>query len=286
MQAPNSTAAHFRSLHDPAQPLALSNAWDVASAIVAERAGARAVATTSAGIAWSLGSQDGDKLDRDRAIAAIASIAAAVSVPVTADIEGGFAEAPGGIDRSITAVIEAGAVGVNIEDGTVPPDIFAERIAAARAAADRAGSELFINARTDVFWQTSSQPGAQAGSKQAGNQEGERLEAALERAAAYLAAGADGIFVPGASSPATVAALVAGIAAPVNILVGPGRPTVGALRELGVARVSLGSEVVRAAYAVAQRATQELLTEGTYGSLDGAFAYGELNGMLAPRSAE
>lgn len=277
MQAPNSTAAHFRSLHDPAQPLALSNAWDVASAIVAERAGARAVATTSAGIAWSLGSQDGDKLDRDRAIAAIARIAAAVSVPVTADIEGGFAEAPGGIDRSITAVIEAGAVGVNIEDGTVPPDVFAERIAAARAAADRAGSELFINARTDVFWQTSSQ---------AGGQEDERLEAALERAAAYLAAGADGIFVPGASSPATVAALVAGIAAPVNILVGPGRPAVGELRNLGVARVSLGSEVVRAAYAVAHRATQELLSEGTYGSLDGAFVYGDLNDMLAPRSAE
>lgn len=270
MQPINSLAERFHSLHDPKHPLALSNAWDVASAIIAEQAGATAVATTSAGIAWSLGAQDGDHLDRDQAVAAIARIAAAVRVPVTADIEGGFAEAEGGIAQSIAMVLDAGAVGVNIEDGSLAAEEFAKRIAAARDAADRAGVNLFINARTDVFLRGEGTEEQQTGE-------------VLTRAASYLAAGANGIFVPGARSATAIAALVDGVPAPVNVMVGAGALPVHELRDLGVARVSLGSDVAQAAYAVAQRAATELLTVGTYDALAGGFAYGTLNELLAPK---
>ncbi|MEV4195292.1 isocitrate lyase/phosphoenolpyruvate mutase family protein, partial [Streptomyces toxytricini] len=108
-------ARRFAALHDPAAPLALANAWDVVSARLVEAAGAPAVATTSAGVAWSLGAPDGDALARDRAVDLVARVASAVSVPVTADIEGGFAADPAGVGETVAAVLAAGAVGINIE---------------------------------------------------------------------------------------------------------------------------------------------------------------------------
>lgn len=260
-------AAAFAALHTPAAPLALANAWDVASARLVEAAGARAVATTSAGVAWSLGAPDGDALARDRALDLVARVAAAVSVPVTADIEGGFGADPAGVAETVAGVLAAGAVGVNIEDGSRDPADHAERLAAARAAADTAGIPLYINARVDTYL------------KGLGARE-TRLDETLARAAAYLRAGATGIFVPGVTDPATVAELAKGIDAPLNILVGPGAPTVAELGALGAARVSLGSWVAEAAYAVVRRATEDLLSRGTYGTLADSLAYGELNGLL------
>ncbi|MCY0940633.1 isocitrate lyase/PEP mutase family protein [Streptomyces antarcticus] len=260
-------ATAFARLHTPAAPLALANAWDVASARLVEAAGAPAVATTSAGVAWSLGSPDGDALSRDRALRLIARVAAAVAVPVTADIEGGFGADAAAVGETVTGVLAAGAVGVNIEDGNRSPAEHAERLAAARAAADAAGVPLFVNARIDTFLFGLGDPAT-------------RLDETLARAAAYLRAGASGIFVPGVTDPSVVAELARGIDAPLNVLVGPGAPAVAALGALGVSRVSLGSWVAEAAYAVVRRAAEELVSGGTYGTLAHSLPYGELNGLL------
>jgi 2-methylisocitrate lyase-like PEP mutase family enzyme len=274
------TALAFRALHIPGRPLVLPNAWDTASARLVEEAGAAAVATTSAGLAWDLGTADGDRLDRDRALGAVARVAAAVRVPVSADIESGYAKDAAGVGDTIRAVLAAGAVGVNIEDALYdgeegegdddggrgplrPVAEQAERIAAARAAADAAGVPLFINARIDTVLRGAGGVGE-----------------TLERAAAFLAAGADGIFVPGAVDPGTVKSLVAGVEGPLNVLVGPGAPPVAELAALGVARISAGSSIAQAAHAVVRRAARELLSAGTYDSLTGGLDYAELNTVL------
>ncbi|GAA2370887.1 hypothetical protein Cme02nite_44960 [Catellatospora methionotrophica] len=261
----NDKYAAFRALHRPGTPLLLANAWDVASARLAEQVGSAAVATTSAGVAWSLGAADGGGLDSDRAVDLVARVAGAVAVPVTADIEGGFADDAAGVAETVRRVVAAGAAGVNLEDsgpsGLLPVDEAARRIAAARAAA---GAGLFINARVDTFLMGSGD-----------------VADALTRARAYVAAGADGVFVPGTADPAVIAELVAGVGAPLNILAGPGSPSIAELAALGVARVSLGSSVAAAAYAVMRRATEELLTKGTYDTLSDAMGYGELNKLLA-----
>ncbi|MFF9306761.1 isocitrate lyase/phosphoenolpyruvate mutase family protein [Streptomyces sp. NPDC014777] len=269
-------ALAFRSLHVPGRPLVLPNAWDTTSARVVEDAGAAAVATTSAGLAWALGAADGDRLDRDRALDAVAQITGAVRVPVTADIESGYAADAAGVGDTIRRVIAAGAVGVNIEDALYgsgedalrPVAEQAERLAAAREAADAVGVPLFVNARIDTFL------------RGAGG-----VDLTLERAAAFLAAGADGIFVPGVVDPVAVKALAEGIDAPLNVMAGPGAPSVAELAALGVARVSIGSGIAQAAHAVVRRAAQELLGEGTYGALAGGLDYGELNALLGAPAA-
>ncbi len=249
----------------------LANAWDVASAVVVESTGAPAVATTSAGVAWSLGVPDGDLLGRERALQLIARVARAVSVPVTADIESGFGDDAAGVAETVRGVLRGGAVGVNIEDVSptdeaalrpVPEQV--ERLAAARGAADAAGVALFLNARVDVFLREVGDPES-------------RLAETLARAAAYLEAGADGIFVPGVVDPATLEKLVGAIPAPLNVLVGPGAPPVPELARLGVRRISLGSSVAAAAYAVAERAAREIATTGSYDSVRESLGYDRLN---------
>lgn len=270
----------FHSLHTNEPVLVLPNAWDVASARITAAAGASAVATTSAGVAWSLGVPDGDQLDRTAALEVVARVVAAVDVPVSADIENGFAISPAGVADTIRGVLTAGAVGVNLEDGRydglAPLRETAdqsERIAAARNAADQEDVPLFINARIDTYLRA------------VGDTDG-RLRDTLERAAAYVAAGASGIFVPGVGDPAVISALVEGIDAPLNILVGPGSPPVAELGALGVARVSAGSSIAAAAYSLGQRAVEELLASGTYTSVEGARSYGELNGLFQPAAID
>jgi 2-methylisocitrate lyase-like PEP mutase family enzyme len=260
----------FRSLHTAGTPLVLVNAWDAASARIVAAAGARAIATTSAGVAWSLGAPDGDALGRDAAVDLVGRVVAAVPLPVTADIESGYGGTPTEVAATVRAVIGAGAVGVNVEDaapdGVAPlrtVDDQCARLAAVRSAADSSGVPLYVNARVDTFL------------RGAGG-----VEETVARAAAYLAAGADGVFVPGAVDPDTVAALVAAIPAPVNILAGPGAPPVPELARLGVARVSLGSSVAEAAYGVARRAAEEAFGAGTYQALADGLDYGTLNELM------
>jgi len=266
----HSLALHFRSLHVPGEPLVLVNAWDAASARIIAAAGARAVATTSAGVAWSLGAPDGDALGRDAAVDLVRRVVAAVPLPVTADIESGYGGTADEVAESVAAVIAAGAVGVNVEDarhdGATPlreVDDQCERLAAVRSAANRAGIPLFVNARVDTFL------------RGAGG-----VAETVARARAYLAAGADGVFVPGTVDPGTLAALVEAIPAPLNVLAGPGAPAVAELAKTGVARVSLGSSVAEAAYGVARRAAEEAFAAGTYDALAGALDYGTLNELM------
>ncbi|WP_432829206.1 isocitrate lyase/PEP mutase family protein [Dactylosporangium sp. CA-092794] len=267
-------AARFRALHSTAAPLVLVNAWDAASARVIAAAGAPAVATTSAGVAWTLGSPDGDSLPRDAALEHLARIVRAVpaELPVTADIESGFGETPAAVAETIRGVLATGAVGINLEDsvrearGTAVGlrDVAEQqaRIAAARGAADDAGVELYINARVDTYFRGAP-------------------EETVVRAEAYLAAGASGIFVPGVAAADTIAALAKAIPAPLNVLAQPGTPTVAELAALGVARVSLGSWVAEAAYALARRAATEAYTSGTYGALSDAYDFAELNRLMS-----
>lgn len=268
MNTTSTRAATFHGLHDhPSRPLVLVNVWDAVSARLVEEAGATAIATTSAGVAWSLGRPDGNTLTRAEAMDAVARIAASVSVPVTVDIESGYADDADGVARTVDAVLEAGAVGINIEDGRLHPDALADRIGAARHAAERAGVPLFVNARTDVHL--------------AGLVDPERLLAeTLERARRYRGAGADGVFVPGVRDVETIRALVESIDGPVNVMAGPGSPTVAELARLGVARISLGSAVAQAAYAVVRQATAELRTTGTYDSLAAGVDYADLNALF------
>jgi 2-methylisocitrate lyase-like PEP mutase family enzyme len=256
----------FHALHQSG-PLALPNAWDVASALIVEAAGAKAVATTSGGVAWSLGAPDGDALDRAQAIDLVARIAKAVEVPVTADIESGFGKDAAEVGETARAISEAGASGVNIEDGHEGSlrDVREQkdRLAAAREAAP----DLFINARTDVYLRGVGDPA-------------DRVQLAVDRARAYLEAGASGIFVPGVTDLDTVKRLADGIDAPLNVLAGPGAPSVAELAEAGAARISVGVALPAVAYAAAQRVALEVLTKGTYSSAEGGMDYGELNALF------
>jgi 2-methylisocitrate lyase-like PEP mutase family enzyme len=239
---------HERHRHGPI--LVLPNAWDAASARLIAKAGAEAIATTSAGVAWSLGAADGNHLDPDEAIAAIRRIVLAVDVPVTADVESGY----GDVARTVRAARDAGAAGVNLEDGADPQP---RRIADARAAS----RALFINARVDTYLF------------------GLGLDETVDRATAYLDAGADGVFVPGVYDPAIIAALVERIPAPLNIMAGHGAPTVAELAELGVRRVSVGPAIAVAAYELAVTAATEILTKGTYATTAADLTHGDLNAL-------
>ncbi|MBN9177170.1 MAG: isocitrate lyase/phosphoenolpyruvate mutase family protein [Microbacterium sp.] len=259
-------APSFHALHSAPTPLLLTNVWDAASAALVASSGARAVATSSAGVAWSLGYPDGDILPRHELLDAVARIVAVVDVPVTADIESG-GRTPAEVADTVTGVVDAGAVGINIEDGDRSVPDAESRIVAARRAAEGAGAELFINARTDVYLR-GLVPASQLVSE------------TVTRARRYLDAGANGIFVPGLADLDVIAELVARIDAPVNIMVGPGSPAVGPLAAVGVRRLSLGSAPAQSAYALIAAAARELEASGTYTSLGEGVDYGRLNALL------
>jgi 2-methylisocitrate lyase-like PEP mutase family enzyme len=266
-------AAALSSLHGSGI-FVLPNAWDAGSAAMIAAAGAQAIATTSAGVSWSLGRPDGQHLTRSEMAGVVARIAAAVDLPVTADIEGGYGSDPDAVAATVRAVIDAGAVGINLEDSGAPGGLFAPadqagRLAAARAAAAEAGLPgLVINARTDVFLFGIGEPAG-------------RLDDVIARAAAYAEAGADSLFVPGLLDLDILAALTGKVSLPVNVMAGPGAPDVAALRAVGVRRVSLGQAITQAAYTLARRAAAEVLTAGTYGTIASADSFGDINGAFA-----
>jgi 2-methylisocitrate lyase-like PEP mutase family enzyme len=271
-------AETLRALHSGKEVLLLANVWDVASACVIEEQGFKAVATSSAGIAFSLGFPDGQRISRDEMLAAVARIARAVSVPVSADVESGYGKSPEDAAQTARAVIEAGAVGMNFEDAPgdagrplaeVPAQL--EKIRAIREAANSMNVPLVLNARTDVYL---LQVGALA----------TRYDETVSRLSAYRDAGADCVFVPGLQDAATIGRLVGDLKCPVNILAGPGSPSVAQLKELGVARLSLGSGPMRAALGLLQRLARELKTNGTYVALDGAPTHAQMNALMEKNS--
>lgn len=269
-------AATLRSLHAEGI-FVLPNAWDAGSAAMIAAAGAQAIATTSAGVSWSLGRPDGQHLRREEMVDAVARIAATVALPVTADIEGGYGAEPEAVATTVRAVVEAGAVGINLEDSLAPGGPLhdaaaqADRIRAARVAATDAGlPELVINARTDVFLFGIDAPDG-------------RLADVVARAAAYAEAGADGVFVPGLLDPAVLTTLTGTVALPVNVMVGPGAPDIATLRAAGVRRVSLGQAISQAAYSLARRAAVEAITSGTYDTIADADSFGDINSAFPTR---
>jgi 2-methylisocitrate lyase-like PEP mutase family enzyme len=268
-------AEAFRRMHDRKRILVLPNAYDAASALIFEHAGFNAVATTSSGIANSLGYPDGQAISRGEMIAAIAPIAAALSVPLSADIEAGYARDLAELAETIRQVIAAGAVGVNIEDswfgGDAPlyePGAACERIRAARASATEAGIPLVINARTDVYLRAVGEPG-------------ERFAHAVQRANAYCEAGADCLFVPGVSEAGLIGRLAAAIGGPMNVLARGDTPPVAELERLGVARVSIGGGPARAALTAVRKVAAELLDRGTYEAFTrDVISHAEANAMM------
>ncbi|MBI2168910.1 MAG: isocitrate lyase/phosphoenolpyruvate mutase family protein [Actinobacteria bacterium] len=229
--------AALRALHVPGTPLVLPNAWDAASARAVVEAGFPVVATTSAGVARSLGFDDGEAAPVGEMVAAIARIISAADVPVTADFEGGYGLAA---DEIVRLLVGAGASGCNFEDSDhrgsgvlVDLDAQAERIAGLRAACLDQGTDLVINARIDVYVRQVGEPA-------------ERAALALERARAYVDAGADCVFPIGISAEADITTLVEGAGAPVNVYMHAGSPPLLRLAELGIARVSFGSALMRA----------------------------------------
>ncbi|HLB89490.1 MAG TPA: isocitrate lyase/phosphoenolpyruvate mutase family protein [Terriglobales bacterium] len=264
----------FRARHRGPRILLLPNAWDVASARVLEEAGFGAMATTSAGIAFTLGYPDGQRISREEMLGVVARIATAVTVPVTADMEAGYGDRPEDAARTARGVMEAGAVGMNLEDGTddrrhplMDLPLQVEKVAAVREAARTAGLPIVLNARTDVFL------------LQVGPPE-KRYDMALQRLAAFRDAGADCVFVPGLRDAEAIGRLVQDLQCPVNILAGPGFPSVPELEKLGVARVSLGSGPMRATLGLLRKMAEELKTTGTYQTMEGAPSHADVNRMM------
>lgn len=264
----------FRALHR-GRILLLPNVWDVASARIVEEAGFTAVATTSAGVAFSLGYPDGEKISPDEMLARVARIAKAVKVPVTADAEAGYGPLPEDAARTAREVIAAGAVGINLEDGTEDPahplvelSLQLEKIHAIRETALKSGVLLVLNARTDVYL-------AEVGAQES------RYDETLRRALAFRDAGADCVFVPGVRDIETISRLVRDLKCPVNILAGPGSPTVGELEQVGVARVSLGSGPMRACLGLMKRIAGELQASGTYTAMQAAPSHSEVNRLMS-----
>lgn len=259
----------FRSLHHGPDLLLLPNAWDAGSARLIESLGAAAIATTSAGVAWSRGYPDVDALPIEQLLAAAREIARVIRAPLTIDIEGGYSSDPAVVAQVVTGIIDAGAVGINIEDGTGSPDLLCAKIEAARQAAARTGVDLFINTRTDVYLRGFATGDA-------------AVEGVLRRASLYRAAGCDGLFVPGlADSPAIEVIASAIDPLPLNIMLVPGLPSVTVLRTHGVRRLSTGSAIAQAALGF----TGRLATDFLAGSSDEMFAaaadYGTMNQLFS-----
>jgi len=262
----------FHRLHAGPAPLVLVNAWDAASARIVERAGAGAIGTTSAGMAWSLGYADGERMPVGELLAACARICRVASVPVSVDIESGFGDSALAVREVTAELIGMGAAGINIEDGTRPgsrelasPEVLRERIAAIRGLDAR----FFINARTDVYFVPWEDPVA-------------RFEEALRRAKLYAAAGADGIFVPGMSDPDEIARLAAELGLPLNVYAGyAGAPSADAFARAGARRISLGCGPLQSALGLVNRIAGEAFEQGRFGTMgEGMLSVGELNALF------
>jgi len=271
-------AEAFRALHHGPHPLVLPNAWDVPSARVFEDAGFPAVATSSAGLMVSRGYRDGEEMPRRELVEAVGRIAGKLSVPLSADVVGGYGRTAREVASTVRMILAAGAVGINLEDlepsagGLHPVESQVEKIEAVRRLGKSQGIPLVINARTDAFRHAT------------GNDE-ERLREAIRRSIAYRDAGADCVYPMGVSDAAAIGTFVRALGCPVNVMIRKGLPTVGQLEKLGVKRVSFGPSASYAAMGLLKRASQEVLSRGTYGSLlEGAITFDELN-QLAARKA-
>lgn len=243
-------ATTFRRLHGPGEFLILPNAWDAGSARLIESCGAPAIATSSAVVAWANGYPDGNVLPPHVLTRVIEAITRVIDVPLSVDSEAGYASDPAKAGEHVFAFASAGAIGINLEDGTESPDLLSAKIEAAKRAGNRAGVDLFVNARVDVLLQKLV-PREKA------------IEEILVRAERYRDAGCDGIFVPLLSDPDEIRTVAAAIdPLPLNVMAIPGLAPAAELRRLGVRRLSAGPAIARAALSLTMQLAREFLANG------------------------
>jgi 2-methylisocitrate lyase-like PEP mutase family enzyme len=241
-------AAQFRERHSQTTPIVLPNVWDACSAALMQSLGAEAIATTSAGVAWSCGYRDGDQLPIDVHVSAVRQIGRVVSSPLTVDAEGGYSDNPRQVGENVARLVDAGAIGVNLEDGRSEPDLLCRKIEAVKVAALRNGVDLFVNARTDVYLQELAP--------------GKELAEILRRASLYAAGGADCLFVPKVIAASDIRVLIEQQSLPLNVMACPGLPNLAELTTLGVRRLSAGSSIAQKAWAVAKLSALRFLATG------------------------
>jgi 2-methylisocitrate lyase-like PEP mutase family enzyme len=240
----------FRALHAPGKLLILPNAWDAASARIAQEAGAAAIASSSAAVAWCHGYADGETIPREVVMAATREMLRVVKAPVTVDSEAGYSAEPTDAAGHVMALIDLGVAGINLEDGTDSPDLLAAKIKAIKAAAKATGADIFVNARTDVYLRNLVADDAKLGET-------------IRRGRLYAEAGADGLFVPALNEIGAIGEVAGAIALPFNSLMQKALPPLAELRRAGVRRISTGALIGRASYGVAVRAAKMLLDQGT-----------------------
>jgi 2-methylisocitrate lyase-like PEP mutase family enzyme len=260
-------SAAFRALHAGPDLLILPNVSDAGGARLMESLGARAIATTSSGLAWAHAWPDGDRLPVETYAAAVREIERAVALPVTADAEGGYSADPAAVAEAVGRLMDAGAVGINLEDGSATVDATRAKIEAIKGAAARAGVDLFVNTRTDVFLRRLAP--------------GREVEETLIRGRLYADSGADGLFIPGASDPAMIRSIAEGVSLPLNIMALPNLPPVGELPALGVRRLSSGSALAQAAFGLTRRLAEGFLRGDMSELFTGGMGYGELNALMS-----
>lgn len=270
---PTANPAHatlFHRLHTEGL-LLLANVSTAGEARLIESLGAKAIATTSAGVAWAHGYADGNQLPVSALVATVEEIARVIRVPLSVDIEGGYADNVATVGENVARVIGAGAVGINLEDGTASPDLLCAKIEAARRAGDRLGVDLFVNARTDTYLRNTIAPER-------------RVAETLARAERYRAAGASGIFVPGLIEATAIREIAAGAGLPLNVLARPALPDAAALAALGVRRLSAGSGIPEVMFGRTAALAAAFLREGISAPLsEGAMTYRDVNALMAGR---
>ncbi len=258
----------FRGLHAGPEVLVLANAWDAASARLIESLGAKACATTSAAMAWSLGYPDGDAVPVAEVIALVGRIARVIHVPLSVDIEGGYATEPAKVESLVRALVDVGVVGINLEDGGGEPGLLATKIEVIKKAARAAGADVFVNARTDVYLRGLTAAGG-------------LVAETVARATRYRSAGADGIFVPGVKEAAAIGQIAGAVVLPLNVMAVPGLPAVSELAALGVRRLSAGSAIAQSGWNRVESLTKDFLATGRSEPLSAdAKAYGQLQQLF------
>lgn len=266
----------LRSLHQPGKPVVFFNVWDAVSARILEELGYPAIATSSAAVAWIEGFPDGEHISRKAMLEGVKRVTSAVRVPVTADLEGAYGPRVEDAGETARGAIEAGAVGLNFEDGGEKGsvddiDLMCDRIEAMVEMGQRLGVPLVVNARTDVFL------------ADIGPDDAWRLKEAIERGRRFLQAGAGCVFVPGVTDERTIEALTKQIPGPVNILANASAPPVSRLAELGVARISVGGAAIAHALSHFRSAAVQTLKDGTFGFAADRISHAELNALFVPK---
>ncbi|MDR8048022.1 isocitrate lyase/PEP mutase family protein [Burkholderia cenocepacia] len=264
-----SNASTFRQLHDNSIPLRLPNVWDAGSARLVEALGASAIATTSAGFAWALGYPDGRALPFDEVVAAVPRIVRVLSVPLSVDIEHGYSDDPKTVADHVMRLVDLGIAGINIEDGPDPASLLALKIEAIKNALAKSGSDIFVNARSDVFL---------AGLAEKSRQ----VEESIARGNLYASAGADGFFLPALMQSSDIETIAGATRLPLNVMAVPGLADAATLGKLGVRRLSAGSGISQVVLGKAKALAQDFLNDGRSETLtSNPLPYAEIQNLFA-----